>query len=197
MDAMITLALYTGDQARHDVRAGFARNPAHDYTCRMPKAIFHIQPARSTSDREAVARLFEAYASSLGIDLSFQDFATELAVLPGKYAPPAGALLLARDEYGEPLGCVGLRPLEPNGCCEMKRLYVAPSGRGLGLGRALVDAIIAEAVRIGYREMRLDTLPSMTEAIALYRKAGFVLIEPYYHTPIAGTIFLARSLVAG
>ena len=160
----------------------------------MSKASFHIYPARSASDLEAVARLFEAYASSLGIDLSFQDFAAELAAMPGKYAPPAGELLLARNHHAEPLGCVGLRPLEPDGCCEMKRLYVAPSGRGLGLGRALVETIIAEALSIGYREMRLDTLPSMIEAIALYRKAGFVPIDPYYHTPIAGTLFLARPL---
>ena len=159
----------------------------------MLKTSFHIHPARSASDREAVARLFEAYAAALGIDLSFQDFAAELAALPGKYAPPAGELLLARDEHAAPLGCVGLRPLGPDGCCEMKRLYVAPSGRG----RALVEAIIAEAIRIGYREMRLDTLPSMTEAIVLYRKAGFGPIEPYYDTPIAGTLFLARSLVGG
>jgi ribosomal protein S18 acetylase RimI-like enzyme len=76
----------------------------------------------------------------------------------------------------------------------MKRLYVSPDARGLGLGKALVDAIIAEAVRIGYREMRLDTLPTMTEAISLYKQAGFVPIDPYYDTPIAGTFFLARSL---
>ena len=78
----------------------------------------------------------------------------------------------------------------------MKRLYVSPRGRGLGLGRALVDAITAEAVQIGYREMRLDTLPCMIEAIALYRKAGFMPIEPYYDTPLAGTIFLGRPLAA-
>ena len=77
--------------------------------------------------------------------------------MPGKYAPPAGELLLARDIHGEPFGCVGLRPLAPDGCCEMKRLYVSPRGRGLGLGRALIDAIIGEAKRIGCREIRLDT----------------------------------------
>ncbi len=82
------------------------------------------------------------------------------------------------------------------GCCEMKRLYVSARGRGLGLGGALVDAIVGEAVRIGYREMRLDTLPSMVEAVALYGKAGFVPIEPYYDTPVAGTIFLGRRLAA-
>jgi ribosomal protein S18 acetylase RimI-like enzyme len=117
-----------------------------------------------------------------------------MIAMPGKYSPPAGALLLARSADGRPLGCVGLRPIEPAGCCEMKRLYVAPEGRGLGLGKELVDAVIREATRIGYREMKLDTLPSMTAAIALYRKMGFELTEPYYETPIAGTAFMRRSL---
>lgn len=157
---------------------------------------FQIRPARSADDLDAAARLFEAYAAALGVDLGFQDFAVELATLPGRYAPPRGELLVARGPRGEVLGCVGLRPIAPEGCCEMKRLYVAPRARGLGLGGALVAAIIAEAVRIGYREMRLDTLPSMAEAMALYRKAGFAPIPPYYHTPLAGTIFLARRLAA-
>ena len=162
----------------------------------MPDA-FQIRPVRTTADLEVAVRLFDAYASSLGIDLAFQGFAAELATLPGKYAAPAGELLLARDIQGEPLGCVGLRPMMSGGCCEMKRLYVSPRRRGLGLGRALIDAIIGEAVRIGYREMRLDTLPTMVEAIALYRKAGFMPIQPYYDTPLAGTIFLGRSLAPG
>ena len=113
--------------------------------------------------------------------------------MPGKYAPPAGELLLARHVEGTPLGCVGLRPFEP-GCCEVKRLYVAPEGRGLGVGKALVLAAMQVAERIGYREMRLDTLPSMTAAQALYRKLGFEPIEAYYDTPIAGTSFMRRSL---
>jgi GNAT superfamily N-acetyltransferase len=162
----------------------------------MPEALFQIKPVRSAADLEATVRLFDAYASSLGIDLSFQGFAAELASMPGKYAAPAGELLLVRDNDGEPLGCAALRPITPVGCCEMKRLYVSPRGRGLGLGRALVDAIVGEAVRIGYDEMRLDTLPAMVEAIALYGKAGFVPIEPYYDTPVAGTMFLGRSLAA-
>lgn len=162
----------------------------------MPRSDFRIAPARSADDLDAAARLFDAYASSLGIDLSFQDFSAELATLPGKYAPPAGELLLARDAGGEPLGCVGLRPMALDGRCEMKRLYVSPRGRGLGLGRALVEAVVGKAVRIGYREMRLDTLPAMAGALALYRKAGFVPIEPYYDTPLAGTIFLGRPLAA-
>jgi len=155
---------------------------------------FHIKPARSVDDIGATARLFDAYAFSLGVDLTYQDFATELATLPGKYAPPAGELLLARGSDGDPLGCVALRPMRPDGCCEMKRLYVVPQARGLGVGRALVDEIIGEAVRIGYREMRLDSLPTMAEAMTLYGKVGFVPIGPYYDTPIIGTTFLAKRL---
>src|SRR6202035_4575987 len=101
-----------------------------------------------------------------------QDFEAEMAAMPGKYAPPAGELLLARDGAGKPVGCVGLRPIEPAGCCEMKRLYVAPEGRGIGLGKALVDALVEVAERIGYREIKLDTLPSMAGAQSLYRKLG-------------------------
>jgi GNAT superfamily N-acetyltransferase len=160
----------------------------------MPDASFQIAPARSAADLAAVAQLFGSYAAFLGIDLGFQDFATEVDGLPGKYAPPAGVLLLARGVHGEALGCVGLRPILPAGCCEMKRLYVAPGGRGRGLGRALAEAVIAEAERIGYREMRLDTLPTLTEAIALYQRLGFAPIAPYYDTPLAGTVFLARAL---
>lgn len=117
-----------------------------------------------------------------------------MAAMPGKYAPPAGALLLARDSNGTPVGCVGLRPIEPRGCCEMKRLYVAPQGRGFGLGEKLVRAVIEEAKRIHYREMRLDTLPAMTGAIALYTKLGFEPIAPYYETPVVGTHFMRLPL---
>jgi ribosomal protein S18 acetylase RimI-like enzyme len=155
---------------------------------------FYITPVRSADDLSATVELFKAYAASLEIDLAYQDFAAELAAMPGKYSSPDGELLLARDIEGRPLGCVGLRPLASDGCCEMKRLYVSPRGRGLGLGKALVDAVIAAAQAIGYREMRLDTLPTMTSAIALYRASGFVAIEPYYDTPVAGTHFLGRRL---
>jgi ribosomal protein S18 acetylase RimI-like enzyme len=160
----------------------------------MSDASFQIVPAMFDADLGAIERLFTAYASALGIDLSYQGFEAELVGLPGKYAAPSGALLIARAMDGEPLGCVALRPLDDAGHCEMKRLYVSPRARGLGLGKALVDAVIAEATRIGYREMRLDTLPTMGEAIALYRKAGFLPIDPYYETPVAGTIFMARRL---
>jgi ribosomal protein S18 acetylase RimI-like enzyme len=160
----------------------------------MPQAAFAIVPVRTPSDLADVIALFTAYASSLSIDLAYQDFADEMAAMPGKYAPPKGELLLARGADGQPLGCVGLRPLDAPGCCEMKRLYVAPEGRGLGVGRALAEEIISAAKRIGYREMRLDTLPEMDKAIAIYRTLGFVSIAPYYDTPIAGTLFLAKQL---
>jgi ribosomal protein S18 acetylase RimI-like enzyme len=163
----------------------------------MPDSPFQIAPARSADDMAAVRRLFESYAAAIDVDLCFQDFAAELAALPGKYAGPGGALLLARGRGGEALGCVALRPVPPDGTCEMKRLYVSPQARGLGLGKALVDAILETASRIGYREIRLDSLPSMTAAIGLYEKAGFAPIAPYYETPVAGTRFLARAVGPG
>ena len=155
---------------------------------------FRITPVRTPNDLASIVKLFRAYGSSLEIDLSYQDFEAEMEAMPGKYAPPAGELLLARHSNGTPVGCVGFRPIAPRGCCEMKRLYVSPEVRGFGLGERLVDAVVKEAERIGYREMRLDTLPSMVGAIALYRKLGFEPIEPYYDTPVIGTIFMRRSL---
>jgi ribosomal protein S18 acetylase RimI-like enzyme len=160
----------------------------------MTKRQFHILPATSSSDLAAAAVLFRAYAASLAIDLAYQDFEAELAALPGKYAPPSGALLLARGSQSEALGCVALRPLGENGICEMKRLYVDQPARGLGLGKALVEAILNEAIRLGYAEMRLDTLPSMQAALALYASFGFERINAYYHTPVADTVFMAKRL---
>jgi ribosomal protein S18 acetylase RimI-like enzyme len=153
-----------------------------------------IRPARSPEDIAAAAGLFRAYADGLGVDLCFQDFDAEVAGLPGAYAPPGGELLLARDVAGRPVGCVALRPLSVAGCAEMKRLYVAPAGRGGGVGRLLAEAILKTADRLGYRQVRLDTLPTMTEAIGLYRTLGFEPIAPYYDTPVAGTLFLAKTL---
>ena len=158
----------------------------------MPGNAFTIAVAQAR-DMAEIADLFRAYEAHIGVDLSYQGFADELATLPGKYAPPHGQLLIARGAGGTAIGCVALRPMETPGCCEMKRLFVAAQGRGLGLGRALTEAIIAEAARLGYTELRLDTLPSMREAIALYRKLGFVPIAPYYAAR-EGTLFMALSL---
>ena len=155
---------------------------------------FRISHATSDGDIAAVAALFAAYAASLSVDLCFQGFDAELAGLPGDYAPPRGALLVARDGTGAAIGCAALRPLGANGIAEMKRLYVAPAGRRLGLGKALLAAILAAARQAGYAEIRLDTLPEMTAAQALYRSAGFEDAAPYYATPIGGTLFMRRSL---
>ncbi|KAL8847144.1 MAG: hypothetical protein Q9221_007809 [Calogaya cf. arnoldii] len=153
-----------------------------------------INLVRSKADLEDTKGLFIAYAQSLGIDLSFQDFQAELDTLPGKYAAPTGELLIARDVDGAPIGCVALRPLHQPGCCEMKRLYATPAGRGQGLGKMLATAIIEAAIKLTYREVKLDTLPSMTAARALYERLGFRPTDPYYCTPLTGTSFLARKL---
>ncbi|MGH6911831.1 MAG: GNAT family N-acetyltransferase [Phenylobacterium sp.] len=158
----------------------------------MPQA-FDIRPVRTQADLAATAELFRGYAASLPVDLGYQDFSAELAALPGKYAPPQGELLIARGAGGEPLGCVGLRPLS-DGYCEMKRLFLLPAARGLGLGRAMSEAVVAEARRRGYRELRLDTLPTMAAAIALYEQLGFAPIAPYYAPTPAGTIFMGLTL---
>jgi ribosomal protein S18 acetylase RimI-like enzyme len=153
--------------------------------------IIDIVPATSEDHIATARRLFREYEASLGIELTFQGFAQEVAGLPGAYAPPAGRLLLATG--AEPAGCVALRPLD-GGICEMKRLYVRPTARGARLGRRLAETVIREARAIGYARMRLDTLPSMKEAFALYQTLGFREIAPYYATPIVGTRFMELSL---
>jgi ribosomal protein S18 acetylase RimI-like enzyme len=117
-----------------------------------------------------------------------------MATLPGKYAAPDGALLLARGPGGEALGCVALRSLAEPGVAEVKRLYTVPGARGMGLGRALAKAVVAVARTAGYQEVRLDTLSSMDAALALYRGLGFREIDPYYAPTPPGTIFMGLRL---
>jgi putative acetyltransferase len=151
-----------------------------------------ITPAIEPADIETARTLFREYADRLGIDLCFQGFDRELAELPGDYAAPRGRLLLARVDGGV-AGCIALRPLD-DGACEMKRLFTRPQYRGRGLGRSLAETVIREARDIGYARMRLDTMPSMTEAIALYRRLGFHEIAPYRLNPVAGALFLELEL---
>ena len=152
-----------------------------------------IVPAASAGDVDEVRALFREYEQSLGVSLCFQGFDAELASLPGVYAPPRGRLLIARDDAGRAAGCVALRPLG-DGVCEMKRLYLRASLRGTGAGRTMAARIMDEARAIGYRTMRLDTLPTMRAAIALYETLGFRRIAPYYDNPVPGAIFMERGL---
>lgn len=151
-----------------------------------------IAQASGAAAIEIAASLFREYQTAIGVDLCFQGFAEELAGLPGKYVPPHGALLLAHVD-SEPAGCVAFRPLE-EGIAEMKRLYVRDALRGTGLGRRLAEAIVAGARDAGYARMRLDTLDTMTGAIALYRSLGFVEIAPYRPNPLPGPRFFELRL---
>ncbi len=149
--------------------------------------------AESLAQVAQARELFQEYAQSLGVNLCFQNFEQELAGLPGHYASPDGRLLLA--EYdGQLAGCVALHKWD-NGICEMKRLYLRPSFRGKGLGRAIAEKIITDARSIGYQRMRLDTIePLMKDAVEMYRKLGFREIAPYRPNPIAGAMYMELQL---
>lgn len=153
---------------------------------------FDIKPARSTPELTATAALFRAYARALDIDLSHQGFDAELAALPGVYAPPGGEILLAK-RADHVLGCIALKPLAP-GVAEIKRLFVREQMRGIGVGRALVAAVVDAARARGYAEIKLDTLPQMQGAIALYKLCGFAPIAPYGSHPYPGLLCLGRKL---
>lgn len=157
--------------------------------------MLRITQATTHSDIEQARELFNEYEASLGISLCFQNFAQELANLPGEYAPPRGRLLIAR-EFDQLVGCVALRPVGPTRC-EMKRLFLRPAYRSRGLGRVLVEAIIEEARKIGYTHMRLDTMTDrMGRAVEIYKSVGFVEIEPYYDSPVDTTKFMELDLVS-
>ena len=162
-------------------------SPGNEFT------ISEIRRASSPADIELARTLFREYEAWLQIDLCFQNFAQEVAELPGAYAPPAGRMLLVF-ENDKAAGCVALRKIG-EGVCEMKRLYVREGFRGRGFGRRLIAEIISEATKIGYERMRLDTLPpKMNHAIALYHAFGFEEIERYYNNPVPGAKFMELKL---
>jgi ribosomal protein S18 acetylase RimI-like enzyme len=171
---------------------------------------FIIRMVQSEADIIAVRQLLEAYAIGTGIDLGFQRFAEELADLPGPYAPPSGALLLAQSTSDNSVvGCVAMRPFQTTAMgssrdssithpqcrrCEFKRFYLVPGARSTGLAELLARKIIQLAVELGYQEALIDTLPSMTAAVRLYFKLGFYEIPAYYETPIPGIRFMKLDL---
>ena len=165
---------------------------ARELSGKKVRQVPKIAEAVTDAEIQRARTLFSEYADSLGFDLSFQDFDEELRTLPGDYARPKGCLLLATCR-GQAAGCVALRPLEEK-VCEMKRLYVRPEFRGLGIGRALAQAVIERAGKVGYNYMRLDTVPSMAAARALYASLGFELTGPYRYNPIEGAVFMELKL---
>jgi ribosomal protein S18 acetylase RimI-like enzyme len=164
-------------------------------TAELSRVLELVTPT-TPQDLQATREIFQEYARGLGVDLCFQNFDEELASLPGEYAGPRGALLLARMD-GAVAGCVALRPLQASDypdAAEMKRLYVRPGYRGFGLGRQLAEAALDAARQAGYACVLLDTLDDMEAARALYEDLGFEPIEPYYHNPIAGAHYLKVDL---
>lgn len=165
----------------------------------MPAPEVRLQTPSSPQELQATREIFREYAQQLGIDLCFQGFEEELASLPGAYAPPQGALLLALVD-GEVAGCVAMRPLpgvDYANACEMKRLFVRKAFRRFGLGRVLAQAIIEAAAQAGYADMLLDTLDDMEAARELYASLGFEEVPPYYYNPIPGAHYLKVNLQGG
>ena len=150
-----------------------------------------IRPAQ-TDDIPEVRAMLREYVAWIGVDLAFQEIEKEIADLPGDYDEPGGALLVAEENH-HLIGMIALRPLSGS-FCEMKRLWVRPEGRGRGVAKELVAQILEQARHLNYDEIRLDTLPMMTDAQSLYESVGFHDIEPYYKTPISGTRFMAKRL---
>lgn len=146
-----------------------------------------------SSELKAIRIMFREYEAELGANLDFQDFEEELKNPLTKYGPPEGALFLALWNF-QPAGCIALRAMEEEGVCEMKRLYVRPSYRKTGTGRALVALLVEKSKEMGYKKMRLDTLARLEPAIELYKQFGFREIKPYYENPLPDVVYLEADL---
>jgi putative acetyltransferase len=142
---------------------------------------------------ESIKSLFKAYLTELNEDLCFQSFDSEIDNPLYKYSAPVGALFIA--SYNAiPVGCIALQPLQEPQTCEMKRLYVAPDYRKLGVGDALVKALLQEAQSLGYTTMKLDTLERLQAAIQLYLKFGFEKVTAYYDNPLPSVVYMQKKL---
>jgi len=156
---------------------------------------FDIRPACFPEDRDAIISIFREYIGSASVDLGFQDYEAEFATLPGRYAMPQGQILLVW-QGGQVVGCAALRPID-EATCEMKRVYLRSSTRGIGLGRKLVERILHEARAAGYHRICLDVLPEFTAATRIYETLGFQPAPPVSFNPVPGTQFLALDLSVG
>ena len=153
-----------------------------------------LKEVDSNEDYKVATELFKEYASQIGFDLEFQNFNEELQKIESHYSPPRGAIFIAWNEEGAPIGCFGIRKFDES-ICELKRMYLKTEARGLGIGKQLLKKAIEVGSRLGYKKMRLDTLPSMDSAIKLYETTGFYNIEPYRFNPIEGALYYEIKLV--
>lgn len=153
---------------------------------------FNTRQAVSKNDFELAKKLMKAYATDIGVDLTFQDFENELKNVSTLYANPEGAFIIAYHN-SNPVGCFGIKKIDSE-ICELKRMYLSRDVRGLGLGEKLLREAIQIAAGLNYKKMRLDTLPTMNSAIRLYQKIGFKEIHPYRFNPIAGSKFMEIAL---
>lgn len=154
---------------------------------------YSVTRAESPQDIDLARRLMIEYRDSIAVSLCFQNFDGEMAALPGKYAPPGGRILIARDAAGDPAGVIAVRAFKGD-ICEMKRMFVRPMHRGRGVGKLLVTRLFEEARALGYRRMNLDTEDTMVEAVGLYRAMGFQPIDRYNDDPHPHTLWFSREL---
>ncbi len=151
----------------------------------------YLTPTNQEQLNDAI-NLFNEYANSLNISLAFQNFTEELTIIESMYGSPIGCLLLVYDN-DEAIACAAYRKIE-DGICELKRMYIKPSYRGMKIGKTLLEMLCARAFKNGYTKMRLDTLDTMMPAIGLYKKKGFYTIPAYYHNPNEGVVYMEKCL---